>query len=127
MGTDTDHDETRRHERAHLGGAREFLPHPDAGRGDGACSEHMALLREILRGQRRIDQEVGAIKTRLEVGNVTLEGIEGMKDEARELRDSLVELKTKMAGVLWVAGIAGTVSLGAIVTAIMALILRSHP
>lgn len=108
------------------------MPHEDdterlergggSGRRSGEYSELAEILREIMRGQRATARDVIDIKERLARGATTLDAIPAMQEDARSLRDQMVEMRTKMSGVLWVAGIAGATAIAGIVTAIAALL-----
>ena len=90
-------------------------------------ADMLGLLREVLREQRNLHKDVGEIKIRLERGAITLDQVAELKAQAQVQRDTLVELKTKMAGMLWVAGIAGGTAIAGLVTAVLGIITRTHP
>jgi len=85
------------------------------------------ILREIMRGQRATARDVTEIKERLARGATTLDAVPGIQAEARTLRDQMVEMRTQMRGLLWVAGVAGTTAIAGVVTGVAALLGKGTP
>jgi len=90
--------------------------------GDIPSADMLGLLREVLRAQRQLHEDVATIKIRLERGSVALDGVSELPKQMQDHRDAIVELRTKMAGVLWVAGVAGATGIGGLVTALLGII-----
>jgi hypothetical protein len=100
-----------------------------AGRRSGeysANAELAEILRSIMREQRETARNVTDIKERLARGSTTLDAVPAMQAEARDIRDQMVEMRTKMSGIMWVAAAAGATAIGGIVTAIAALLGKGH-
>lgn len=106
--------------------------------GDGeheTTSQHRAIrhksgeydpILEILSSQRRMQAQINEINERLAEGNHVITSVPDLTKQVQDQRDKITIMETQMRGIMWVAAIFGSLSIGAIVTALFALILKGH-
>lgn len=107
----------------------ERLPRVDT---EASVREILRMLRDMRSEQLAIREDLTEVKLKLAKQDAALGRVdkadaatEEMRDEMRALGEKVVELKTKMALLLWFGGVVGTAAAGAVVASVWALIAKT--
>lgn len=82
---------------------------------------------EILSSQKKMQAQINDIKERLAAGDHAITSVRSLTEHSQSQRDRLTIMETQMKGIMWFAGVMGALSIGSVITAVAAVILKGHP